>query len=98
MEDTGFEEAPKEDDTITLGAGRLFVDDAAFAWRDGSPFSDPASLPVCGVLPPPEPPRTFASTLSTIPLRVPFFVISFLRSARAASVTAGPVNSSTIDC
>ena len=35
---------------------------------------------------------------SAMVLRTPFFVISFLRSARAASVTPGPVKSSTTDC
>lgn len=42
--------------------------------------------------------RTWLRTESMVPFRTPFLVISFLRSARAASVTPGLVNSSTSDC
>ena len=61
-----------------------------------SPFSDPS---LNGVLAPV--PRlllmSLLRTLSTMAFLTPFFVISFLRSARAASVTPGPVKSPMIE-
>ena len=42
--------------------------------------------------------KTWLRTESMVAFRTPFFVISFLRSARAASVTPGLVKSSTSDC
>jgi len=42
--------------------------------------------------------KTWPRTESMVAFRTPFLVISFLRSARAASVTPGLVNSSTNDC
>lgn len=64
-----------------------------------SPFSDADGLRVSTLAEPkdPLPDISFSSTESTIVLRTPRFVISFLRSARAASVTFGPVKSSTTD-
>ena len=61
-----------------------------------SPFSDPSLngvlAPVLRLLL-----MSLPSTLSTIAFLTPFFVNSFFRSARAASVTPGPVNSSMIE-
>ena len=42
--------------------------------------------------------KTWLRTESMVAFRTPFLVISFLRSARAASVTPGLVKSSTNDC
>ena len=42
--------------------------------------------------------KTWLRTESIVAFRTPFLVISFLRSARAASVTPGLVKSSTSDC
>jgi hypothetical protein len=42
--------------------------------------------------------KTWPRTESMVAFRTPFLAISFLRSARAASVTPGLVNSSTSDC
>jgi len=55
-----------------------------------SPDSEPPSL-LWGPL---DPARSLDRTASTIVLRTFFFVISFLRSARAASVTWAPEKSS----
>ena len=57
-----------------------------------------SSLLVAEMRPLVEADKTWPRTESMVALRTPFLVISFLRSVRAASVTPGPVNSSTSDC
>ena len=77
---------------MVCGPGVLFVNDMlGGTYAAPSPFSEPLSAGG----PAPLAARRRAVTLSTIVLRTFFFAISFLRSARAASVTAGPVKSAT---
>lgn len=69
--------------SIMLGGKYCFLTGGA-----ASPFSDPASLPIPSPPPPPDVlEASFTCTDSTIVFRTPFFAISFLRSARAASET-----------
>jgi hypothetical protein len=75
----------------------------SFGFMVVSPFSEPSRLwgllPL--MLPPPTlppTPRSLDSTPSTMVFLTFFLVNSFLRSARAASDTPGPENSSITDC
>lgn len=63
-------------------------------------FVSPSSDPSLDRVPAPAlrlPLMSLLRTLSTIAFLTPFFAISFFKSARAASVTPGPVKSSMIE-